>query len=421
MLIQFNFKNFRSFRDATTLDMSATKITEFPERVTVFGKERVLPVAAIYGANASGKSNVYRAFVYMSNFVENSFALGDDEKKYQEQLPSPFLFDSESELSDSSFEVYFSLPFDDSGKVYNYGFSLGRNGVVEEWLNYKMKTARSFRPIFYRNTSEENRAFDAPGIKKANKEMIERSVTRQVLVVSLGSKLQIDVCKMIRDWFLNNTYTDFADIAYNLATFRSLPDNFIDEEATRNDIIKYFSSFDNQIRDFKIEKKSIPENSEKEYYLIDTIHRKCNSNGFAKIPLQDESAGTLKMFALYSDLKETLKTGGVFFADELNARLHPLLVRNIILTFLNPKINKNHAQLIFTTHDAWLLSKDLFRRDEIWFVEKGEDGVSSLYSLAEFKDNGLKIRKDESYEKNYLLGKYGAIPSMKAIDIDLEN
>ena len=421
MLIQFNFKNYRSFRDETTLDMSATKITEFSERVSEIGNEKILPVAAIYGANASGKSNVYHAFTYMSNFVENSFVLGDDEKKYQEQLPSPFLFDSVSESAETSFEVYFTIPFDDSGKVYNYGFSLGRNGVGEEWLNYKMKTSRNYRSVFYRNAAENDKEFDAPGMKKANKEMIERSITKQVLVVSLGSKLQIDECKMIRDWFINNTFTDFADIGYNLATFRSLPENFIDEAKTRNDIIKYFSSFDNQIRDFEIEKKLAPENPEKEYYSIDTVHRKCNSDGFAKIPLQDESAGTLKMFALYPDLKETLKTGGVFFADELNARLHPLLVRNIILTFLNPQVNKNHAQLVFTTHDAWLLSNDLFRRDEIWFVEKGEDGVSSLYSLADFKENGLKIRKDESYEKNYLLGKYGAIPSMKAIDIDLES
>ena len=420
MLIQFNFKNYKSFRDETTLDLSATKITEFSERITEIGKEKILPVAAIYGANASGKSNVYHAFVFMSDFVENSFALGDDEKKYQEKLPSPFLFDSESESSESVFEVYFSIPFDESCIVYNYGFSLGRNGVSEEWLNYKKKTAKSYRPVFYRNTSEKDSMFDAPGIKKSSKEMLDRSITKQVLVISLGAKLQIDECKLIRDWFVNNTYTDFADIAYNLATFRALPEDFVEEAKTRKDIIKYFSSFDNQIRDFEIERKPAPENPEKEYYSIDTVHRKCNSDGFAKIPLQDESAGTLKMFALYSDLKEALKNGGVFFADELNARLHPLLVRNIILTFLNPNINKNHAQLVFTTHDAWLLSNDLFRRDEIWFVEKGENGVSSLYSLADFKDNGVKIRKDESYEKNYLLGKYGAIPSMKAIDIDLE-
>lgn len=106
------------------------------------------------------------------------------------------------------------------------------------------------------------------------------------------------------------------------------------------------------------------------------------------------------------------------FIDELNARLHPLLVRNFVLTFLNPEINKNHAQLLFTTHDTWQLSNQLLRRDEIWFVKKDERGVSELYSLADFVDEeGARIRKDESYEKNYMVGKYGAIPMLKALDI----
>ena len=138
----------------------------------------------------------------------------------------------------------------------------------------------------------------------------------------------------------------------------------------------------------------------------------------AEIPLGAESAGTLKMFALYPELQEVLEKGSVFFIDELNARLHPLLVRNFLLTFLNPNINVNHAQLVFTTHDTWQLSNQLLRRDEIWFVEKDDRGVSTLYSLADFVDeDGVRIRKDESYEKNYLIGKYGAIPALKSIDI----
>ena len=122
------------------------------------------------------------------------------------------------------------------------------------------------------------------------------------------------------------------------------------------------------------------------------------------------------------ELQEVLEKGRVFFIDELNARLHPLLVRNFILTFLNPKINTNHAQLVFTTHDTWQLSNQLLRRDEIWFVEKDDRGVSTLYSLADFVDeDGSRIRKDESYEKNYLIGKYGAIPTLKSIDIFRED
>ena len=143
-----------------------------------------------------------------------------------------------------------------------------------------------------------------------------------------------------------------------------------------------------------------------------------DSNQTTSIPLQHESAGTLKMFALYPMLEDVLSTGGVMFIDELNARLHPLLVRAFIITFLNPEINTKHAQLIFTSHDSWQLNGNMLRRDEIWFSEKNIDGVSNLYSLADFVDeDGVKIRKDENYEKNYLLGKYGAIPSLSNFDM----
>ena len=158
--------------------------------------------------------------------------------------------------------------------------------------------------------------------------------------------------------------------------------------------------------------------SKEEKYKINALHKKIDSDEMAEIPLGAESAGTLKMFALYPELQEVLEKGSVFFIDELNARLHPLLVRNFLLTFLNPEINVNHAQLVFTTHGTWQLSNQLLRRDEIWFVEKDDRGVSTLYSLADFVDeDGARIRKDESYEKNYLIGKYGAIPTLKSIDI----
>ena len=148
------------------------------------------------------------------------------------------------------------------------------------------------------------------------------------------------------------------------------------------------------------------------------MHKKIDSDEFAAIPLGMESAGTLKMFALYPELQDVLEKGSVFFIDELNARLHPLLVRNFLLTFLNPEINTNHVQLIFTTHDTWQLSNQLLRRDEVWFTEKDGQGISKLYSLADFVDeSGARIRKDESNEKNYLIGKYGAIPTLKSIDI----
>ena len=413
MLIQFNFKNFKSFRDEATLDLSAAKMTEFSNRVISVGNEKILPVAAVYGANASGKSNVYGAFEYMSEYVVHSFKYGDEEKDFDDIRPLPFLFDISSENADTCFEVYFTVPGDKTEKCYNYGFCIGKTGVTEEWLNYKAKTARKYSTIFYR----DEETLDLAGIPKTSRENIEIALEKQVLIVSLGAKLKIAKCKLVRDWFLNNEFADFGDVVTNFFMSRVLPTGFIEDEKIRENVVKYFSSFDETIKGFEVTKLPAQEDSKEEKYLIDALHKKIGSEDMAKIPLANESAGTLKMFALYPELQDVLQNGGVFFIDELNARLHPLLVRNFILTFLNPEINVNHAQLVFTTHDTWQLSNQLLRRDEIWFTEKDDMGLSTLYSLADFIDeDGSRIRKDESYEKNYLLGKYGAIPSLKTID-----
>lgn len=413
MIIQFNFKNYKSFRDEATLDLSATKMTEFSERVVSIGGGKILPVAAVYGANASGKSNVYGAFEYMSDYVVNSFKYGDEVKNFDEIRPHPFMFDSESENSDTSFEVYFTVPGDKTEKSYNYGFCVGKEGITEEWLNYKAKTARKYKSVFYR----DKKNLDLSGIPKASRENISVALEKQVLIVSLGAKLRIARCKLVRDWFLNNEFADFGNVITNFFMSRLLPEGFVDDEKVREKVVKFFASFDETIKGFEVTKLTQQDDSKDEHFQIDALHKVIGSDELAKIPLQNESAGTLKMFALYPELQEVLDQGGVFFIDELNARLHPLLVRNFILTFLNAEINVNHAQLVFTTHDTWQLSNQLLRRDEIWFTEKDNDGLSTLYSLADFVDeDGSRIRKDESYEKNYLLGKYGAIPSLKTIE-----
>ena len=274
--------------------------------------------------------------------------------------------------------------------------------------------------MFYRGTSDEE--LDLSGFPKSSRDNIQVALEKQVLIISLGAKLKISKCKAIRDWFLANEFADFGDLFTNFFMSRRLPKDFVEDKNVQQKVVEYFASFDEHIKDFKIEK--IPHDGEmkEDTYKINALHKMVDSDGMAELPLGMESAGTLKMFALYPELQEVLEKGSVFFIDELNARLHPLLVRNFLLTFLNPEINNNHAQLVFTTHDTWQLSNRLLRRDEIWFVEKDKRGVSALYSLADFVDeDGYRIRKDESYEKNYLLGKYGAIPNLKSIDIFRED
>ena len=418
MLIQFNFKNFKSFRDEVSLDLTATKITEHEGHVAEAANDKLLKVAAIYGANASGKSNVYDAFEYMTYYVDESFKFGDEEERRRKTGDSylkvtPFLFDENSRDEETTFEVFYVDNSEDTGKTYQYGFSLKKDEVVEEWLYSKAKTARNkYRTIFYRKKGEE---LEMNGFSKNHVENIKASLNKESLIVSLGSKLRIAKLKKVRDWFLSNEIVNFGDPAENFFLSRVLPEGFVDRKEVQDNIVEYFASFDEAIQDFNIEE--LPQEDEKDNsksYKIDALHKIGDSGKMVSIPLKQESSGTLKMFALYPSLKEVLDQGSTLFIDELNARLHPLLVRNIILTFLSPEINTRNAQLVFTTHDIWQFSNELLRRDEIWMVNKNQDGVSELYSLVEFKDEeGNKVRRDEALAKNYLTGNYGAIPALK--------
>ena len=419
MLLQFNFKNFKSFRDDTTLDLTATKISEYSNHVITIGNEKVLPIAAILGANASGKSNVLEAFRYMATYVANSLNYGGDESKKKGKSeflsPTPFLLDADSKDAESSFEVYFISSEENGAKSYNYGFTVNSVGIKEEWLNYKSKTSRgNYKRIFYRNGSE----LDLFGIAPKSQENLRIALEKETLIVSLGSKLKIAKLKLIRDWFMDNEFADFGRPVENFFLSEQLPDDFVENKDVQNRVIKYFSSFDPSIIGFEVEPIESDDDKKSSRVRIDAVHKMIDSEKTATIPLKLESAGTLKMFALYPLLQEVLETGGVLFVDELNARLHPLLVRTFVITFLNKETNPNHAQLVFTSHDSWQLNSNILRRDEVWFTEKAPNGISTLYSLVDFVDeDGVKIRKDENYEKNYLLGKYGAIPIMQNFDL----
>lgn len=421
MLLQFNFKNYLSFRDDTTLDLTATNITEHPAHVVTIGKEKILPLAAIYGANASGKSNVLEAFHYMTTYVINSFAFGGEnaKDKSSDQLsflpPTPFLFDAASKEAESSFEIYFITSEQNDCKSYHYGFTIGADGVHEEWLNSKAKNSSRYKKIFYRNGN----SLDLSGLPAVGRGMISIALEPEALIVSLGAKLKIGELKLIRDWFYDNELADFGNPSENLTLSTQVPKEFVTDRDFQRRVAAYFSSFDPSIRDFQISQIEEAEDDGSGRVgraRIDAVHQMVDSDETALLPMTVESAGTLKMFALYPLLESVLQHGSVLFVDELNARLHPLLLRTILIMFLDPKSNPNHAQLLFTTHDPWHLS--LLRRDEVWFTEKDERGISSLYSLVDFEDeNGAKIRKDENYIKNYLLGKYGGIPAVYNLDI----
>ena len=308
MLIQFNFKNYKSFRDEATLDMSAINdIHDFSERVVPLADEKLLTVTAIYGANASGKSNVYSAFKYMTNYVKDSFGYGDDEDYSREQLPVTFLFDSASANAETSFEVYFIINEKSVVKSYNYGFCINREGITEEWLNVKASGADKYNRVFYRRTADDT--LDLSGLSNDRREIIQLSLEKEALIVSLGAKLKIQECKEVRDWFSENRFADFANIEENSYLFRRLPYNFGEDKAVQQRVVEYLASFDNQIKDFKTKRLSVNANDGRRSYKINSVHRMIDSSDTTAIPLQEESAGTLKMLALYPDLQEVLKNG----------------------------------------------------------------------------------------------------------------
>lgn len=404
MLIQFHFKNFKSFRDDTILDFSATEGQDNEYRVAKVSDERILTAAGIFGPNASGKSNVIKAFRYMTDYVTSSIIYSRDEARGIKRL-TPFLFDNKSKDAESLFEVYFSSSTAKGYTIYNYGFTINQNGVVEEWLNYRNKSSKNFKSLFYREKNE----VDLSGIPEKRRENIKISLEKETLILSLGSFLKINKFKTVINWFLQNRITNFGDPRENEGLSHRAPRGFADSQEIQNKVVNYLASFDTSIVGFDVKVIKLDDNS-KNIINIKTKHKNLDG-GTVLLPLSKESDGTLKMFALYQFIQDCMDRGSVLLVDELNSRLHPLVVRNIILTFLNPKVNTNHAQIIFTSHDTWQLKNNILRTDEMWFTDKDENGVSSLYSLADFQEDDVA----HNYAENYLLGKYGAIPLLKPL------
>ena len=414
MLLQFYFSNYRSFEGEGILDMRASGSNELSSHIRNTLNEKVLPVTAIYGANASGKSSVFEAFQFMAFCVLESLSFSDDNKKNSYKLKVDSFKFSDSRDKPSEFEINY---IDKKGKkelYYNYGFKIDNSGILEEYLAFNTKTGvkrnEDYTYIFKRERSQK--LYLDSSIEKF-RENLEISLKDKTLLVSLGAKLNIDDFIRVRTWFINAEVINFSNSLYGIFLENTLPDNIIESEKVRKNLVSFINSFDDSIIDIEVEKISAIDESDSDNYRVFTVHKSDKGTSTARISMNEESSGTKKMFSLYQTLLDVLEKGTVFFADELDIKLHPLLMRNILLTFTDKEKNPNNAQLIFTTHNTIYMDMDLLRRDEIWFVEK-DNGVSNLYSLDDItNEKGEKVRKDSNYEKHYLLGNYGAIPNLK--------
>ncbi|MBW4594515.1 MAG: ATP-binding protein [Brasilonema angustatum HA4187-MV1] len=414
MLIEFSVGNYRSFKEQVTFSMVAANLVAQDKKLdenNVFEVDndlKLLKSGAIYGANASGKSNLAKALSFMKWFMVNSSKETQSTEKIGVER---FQLSTETEAKPSFFEIVFLM----NDKKYRYGFEATRDKVVSEWLFYVSKS---------RKTRLFERKLDDISVSKTYKaDGIQERTRHNALFLSVSAQFNVKIAEKILDWLTNsiNVVSGLDDIGKGY-TVSCLINN-----EKKDEILQLLKKLDLGFGDIKVEqvevtvdslpselpneiKNFILKNGEIKATSIQTLHPKFDSKeNIISTELFDleaqESEGTQKVFALAGPLVDTLKNGKVIIIDEFDARIHPFISRAIVELFNSNETNPSNAQLIFMTHDTNLLSNQLFRRDQIWFTEKNRYGATDLYSLAEYN-----VPDDVSFKSDYIKGRYGAIP-----------
>lgn len=393
MLVQFSIKNVLSFKDETIMDMTAVNAYKEHEcNLIDYGtKEKFLRVAAIYGANASGKSNLNLAMSFFQRIIIESFNNVDSDKKTAiQKYYVPYLF--EENMENSEFQIIEILGDDE----YKYGFEYNGECIVTEWLYRKSLSTNRTSTIFERTTSKVE--FGATIRKEC--EAYSNQIPAETLVLSFFNKLKLttNIFKTVYGGVMETLVveSDFCEAPGLLDAF--LPE-VIDED--KNSLLEFLTAIDTGIKDIAYD------DSEKDVRFY-TFHEGKDGKRY-QLNLFYESEGTIKSIMLYIYANIAIRDNKSLFVDELNVKLHPLLLKFIIDLFYD---QRSRAQLIYTTHDTTLMDKKFFRRDQIWFVQKDEFGYSELSSLSDFK-----VRSDASFEKDYLAGVYGGIPFLKEFGV----
>lgn len=424
MLIQFSVTNFLSFRDETVLSLSTNKDNSHSENLLSFKNERILPRVAIYGANAAGKSNLHKALTAAIIMIRNSNNLQVD----QPLMVTPFLLDSKSRFDKTKFDFIYTY----NDVKYEYGFVLDSNHVWEEYL-YEYKSSK---PSLIFERSEINKYKFTTKTKSQLSQIVDKNTSNK-LFLATATSWNSDLTRDAYMWFATMIDT------YDSQNLEDLMYTEFDRHQNNNDsslntfMLHLLQKADINISNFNYEsiKREVnqlpfelppelqglmnPIPSAKkvlEQRRIVTSHQVVENGEKKEYPLNyfDESNGTKRLFTYGPVLKNALENGRTIIIDEIDNALHPAMTKSLIEMFQNPNINKNNAQLIFNTHEISLLDLNLFRRDQIYFVEKNnKTGVSDLYSLDEFSP-----RKSENIQKGYLQGRYGAMPFVNLEDIE---
>lgn len=420
MLVQFTVENFLSIRDKVYLSLEPSKDSEHPENLITKGDYKAVNSVAIYGANASGKSSLFKAITVALIMIRNS-----NNVQVTDKLPmTPFKFDFESRNKPTSFEFTFIAK---DGRKYIYGFSATTEKVVEEYL-YCYNTSKPTL-LFDLNENEKpkfNRAY------KVKLEAAYQMNTANKLFLATATTWNVECTKSPFVWLAESidTFTDVMELGGVAFEKYRTDENRKYIEFTKNLLKKADINISSIEVDAKevvggpalpfqivVQGKIIPPNEGKHYDVeITTGHTVVDENGEKtefSLTLQEESIGTQLLFFYGPLLKDAFEKGKTIVLDEIDKSMHPSLVKFIMNLFRDPDVNKNGAQLIVTTHETGILSLEMFRRDQIYFTEKdSKSGVTDLYSLDEFS-----VRKTENIEKGYLMGRYGAIPFLQAGEV----
>lgn len=400
MLCQFTAKNFKSIREEVTFDMQAAAISEHEDRIIKDEDDELyLPVSAVYGPNGGGKSNVLEALhSLVTKVLRPLYATSNNEDvaiKMKKLVIEPFVFDEKTINEPTEFEVFFRTALAE----YRYELTVKKEVIEYERLDrIKLETGRK-SALFERDEKEINLKGAFARLKTSD----ELSDTLPLLSYLGITYSKNEVVQDVLDWF--DEEIDFLNYGNPVQELRMAVSK---SEDVKRLMLQMMQEMDLDIVDFRVE--------EKENDRIEVFTKHMVNEYEAELNLVDESSGTKKLFGLLPFIAKSLLKGTTLVIDELDAKIHPVLLKYLIMTFSNMEKNKKGAQLIFTSHDLSTMNSEVFRRDEIWFVAKGNRQNSKLYSLVEFKNKkGESVRKDAKFDKQYLEGKYGADPYLRKI------
>ncbi len=409
MLTRFSVTNFQCIKDTATLDMRSITLSEYKDSLI---NKRLLPVAAIYGPNGGGKSTLLRALFTVNTLIARHFhtigAMSFSDLAAIGLPVTPFKFDKECLTKPTEFELFIEI----DNIEYKYYISIFNNKIVDESLFFKKITSENSEELFSRHDKE---IFLGATLKKQIK-LADNIAAGTPLLAWIGMVYRVEHIEKLKKWFRSVIAVDYN----NAIQDELLLDNIFQLEL-RNDekskrvkqkMLELLADMDLNIFSYRAER--IPINPTQFTIKISTQH-KVNDKIF-ELNLQEESNGTRKVFSLLPLFVVALEEGRVIIIDEMDAKIHPQLLKYIINLFTNKENNPNGAQLIFTSHDLTTMTNEVFRRDEIWFMAMNEEENSSLYSLIDIRgEDGKIVRKDAVYNKQYIEGRYGADPYLKKI------